>query len=41
LLCDAHGYFVEPIIGEPNPTVTYGPTLGDVIYGGKNTNDFD
>ncbi len=34
ILKDEHGYFLEPITGALSQTVTYGPNLGDVIYGG-------
>ena len=36
ILKDEHGYFLEPITGALNQTVTYGPNLGDVLYGGAN-----
>ncbi len=36
ILKDEHGYFLEPITGAFNQTVTYGLNLGDVLYGGAN-----
>lgn len=36
ILKDENGYFLEPITGALSQTVSYGPNLGDVIYGGAN-----
>lgn len=34
ILKDEHGYFLEPITGALSQIVTYGPNLGDMLYGG-------
>lgn len=39
VLKDLNGYFLEPINGTGAQTVTYGPNLADVIYGGFGDDD--
>ncbi len=39
VLKDPDGYFLEPITGGPNQSISYGPGLEDTVYGGSGDDD--